>query len=73
MVGCLNRGAGPDEFVLTERGGSSKTTVVGHPRLAMHANNHAVKIVGILERESHGNGLKAIKIDHIAGSCAVPF
>jgi hypothetical protein len=73
IVGCLTAGSAPGEFVLTERSGATKTIVTGHPRLAMHADNHAVKIIGIYERESKGQGLKAIKIDHIAGSCFIPF
>jgi hypothetical protein len=73
MVGCLNPGATPGEFVLSERNGSGKTAVTGHPRLASLASNHAVRIVGMLDREVNGQGLKAIKVDQIAGSCSVPF
>jgi hypothetical protein len=71
IVGCLNPGAAPGEFVLTERRGG-KTNVVGHPRLGLMADNHAVRIVGIVNREA-GDSIKAIKIDQIAGSCSVPF
>jgi hypothetical protein len=73
MVGCLTPGATPGEYVLSERTDGNKIVVSGHPRLAMHANNHAVKIVGILGRETGGPGLKAIRIEHIAGSCSTPF
>jgi hypothetical protein len=73
MVGCLNPGTAPGEFVLSERGGGGKTVVTGHPRLASLSGNHAVRIIGVLERETAGQGLKAIKIDQIAGSCFVPF
>jgi hypothetical protein len=73
MVGCLNPGSAPGEFVLSERRDGGKTVVRGHPRLALLADNHAVRIVGMLDRELTGQGLKAIKVDQIAGSCSVPF
>ena len=73
MVGCLNPGNAPDQFVLSERQGGGKTVVTGHPRLASLAGNHAVRIIGMLDREVAGQGLKAIKVDQIAGACTVPF
>jgi hypothetical protein len=73
ITGCLNPAAAPGQFVLSERHSGAKIPVSGHPRLGLYADNHAVRIVGIVGRESSGQGLKAIKIDQIAGSCVVPF
>ena len=73
MTGCLNPGSAPGQYVLTPRDGGEKTVVFGHPRLESHSANHAIRVVGMLNRDVAAPELKAIHIEHVAASCQVPF
>jgi hypothetical protein len=74
LLGCLQPGAGPAEFILTERDGATRVTLVGHPDLAEHAGgNHAVRVIGMLNRETNAEAMKVIRVEHLAASCKTPF
>lgn len=71
MMGCLNPGAAPGTYVLTDYKTGQKVPVAGHGDLKLHASNHAVKLVGSYRNEAEG--LRVVRIDDIAVNCKTPF
>jgi hypothetical protein len=69
LVGCLTPGLNPDIFTLADGETGEKTTVTGDPDLALHADNHAVRLIGFYNSHS----FRIIWVEHIAASCEVPF
>jgi len=66
--GCLNE-TNNGEYVLADRRTGSLMRVTGNPDLALHAGNHAVRLIGMVGNE----GMRAIRIDHLAVSCKAPI
>lgn len=73
MMGCLNPGSTPESYVLTDYKTGQPTPVTGHGQLGSHASNHAVKLIGVYRTETGWEGLRVIRIEHIAASCKTPF
>ena len=74
ITGCLNFDTSAQQYILTDRDGEKTRVVTEGADLKLQADgNQTVRVVGILNRENGGKTIKAIKINHIAGSCAVPF
>src|SRR5262245_5591308 len=68
ITGCLNKGAGADQYVLTDSTGT-KTPVTASEDvgLAKHAANHTVKLTG--SKGSDGT-FTATKVEHVSPNCA---
>ena len=63
VTGCLNKGAGPGEFVLKDEKTGKETAVTGDAKLlAPHANNHQVTITGSMTKEKDKEVLKATDV-----------
>lgn len=73
LVGCLTAGSDADSFILADARTGVKTVVSGLPDLALHAENHAVKLIGFRGVETATKNFKVLSVEHIAASCKVPF
>jgi uncharacterized protein YdeI (BOF family) len=63
VTGCLNKGAGPDQYVLKDDKTGKETVVTGDSKmLAPHANNHQVTITGSMTKEKDKEVLKATDV-----------
>ena len=69
VTGCLNKGAGPGEYVLKDDKTGKETVVTGDAKiLAPHANNHQVTITGSMGKEGGKEVLKATDVKML-GMC----
>ena len=69
VTGCLNKGAGPGEFVLKDEKTGKETVVTGDAKLlAPHANNHQVTITGSMTKEKDKEVMKATDVKML-GMC----
>ena len=69
MTGCLNKGAGPDQYVLKDEKTGKETAVTGDAKmLAPHANNHQVMITGSMTKEQGKEVMKATEVKML-GMC----
>lgn len=73
IMGCLNPGGSPDSYVLTDYRTGKPTPVTGHGDLRLHSSNHAVKLIGFYKTETGWEGLRVVRIEHIAAACKTPF
>src|SRR5215510_13493517 len=63
ITGCLNKGAGPDQYVLKDDKTGKETVVTCHAKLpAPHANNHLVAVTGRRTKEKDQVFLKATDV-----------
>jgi hypothetical protein len=72
LTGCLNRGAGQAQYVLTDQTTGNKTPVTGTSDLAQHATNHTVKLTGSTTIDNGRAVFTATKVEHIAATCTAP-
>jgi len=69
VTGCLNKGAGPGEYVLKDEKTGKETVVTGDAKLlAPHANNHQVTITGSMTKEKDKEVMKATDVKML-GMC----
>jgi hypothetical protein len=69
ITGCLNKGAGPGEYVLKDEKTGKETVVTGDAKLlAPHANNHQVTITGSMTKEKDKEVMKATDVKML-GMC----
>jgi hypothetical protein len=72
LTGCLNKGAGPAQYVLTDQTTGNKTPVTGTSDLEEHAANHTVKLTGTNTTENGRAMFTATRVEHIAATCMSP-
>jgi lipopolysaccharide export system protein LptA len=72
LTGCLNKGAGPSQYVLTDQSTGNKTPVTGTSDLEQHAMNHTVKLTGNTTTENGRAVFTATKVEHLSATCASP-
>jgi len=72
LTGCLNKGAGPAQYVLTDQSTGNKTPVTGTSDLEQHAMNHTVKLMGSTRTDNGRAMFTATKVEHISATCAAP-
>jgi len=72
LTGCLNKGAGPAQYVLTDQSTGNKTPVAGTSDLEQHAMNHTVKLTGNTTTDNGRAVFTATKVEHISATCAAP-
>ena len=72
LTGCLNKGAGPAQYVLTDQNTGNKTPVTGTSALEEHATNHTVKLTGSTTMVNGRAVFTATKVEHLAATCTAP-
>jgi hypothetical protein len=72
LTGCLNKGAGPAQYVLTDQSTGNKTPVTGTSDLEQHAMNHTVKLTGGTRTDNGRAVFTVTKVEHISATCAAP-
>ena len=72
VTGCLNKGSGPAQYVLTDQNTGNKTPVTGTTDLEQHAANHTVKLTGNTTIENGRAMFTATKVEHISATCSAP-
>lgn len=72
LTGCLNKGSGPAQYVLTDQSTGNKTPVTGTSDLEQHAANHTVKLTGTNTTENGRSVFTATKVEHISATCTSP-
>ena len=72
LTGCLNKGPGPAQYVLTDQSTGNKTPVTGTSDLEQHASNHTVKLTGSNTMENGRAVFTATKVEHVSATCAAP-
>jgi len=68
VTGCLDKGAGPNEYILTDQASGAKMIVTGAPELEQHAAKHTEKLTGTPSEDS--KSFTVSKLEHVADSCA---
>ena len=69
VTGCLNKGAGPDQYVLKDDKTGKETVVTGDAKMLVpHANNHQVTVTGTMTKEKDKEVLKATDVKML-GMC----
>jgi hypothetical protein len=68
ITGCLAKGSGSGQYVLTDKAGTKTTVTAGTGvELDKHAANHTVKLTG--SKGAEGN-FTASKVEHVSATCA---
>lgn len=70
LTGCLNKGAGPAQYVLTDQSTGNKTPVTGTSDLEQHAMKHTFKLTGSTRTDNGRAVFTATKAEHISTTCA---
>ena len=71
VSGCLNKGAGDAQYVLTDQTTGNKTPVTGTSDLAQHTT-HTVKLTGSSTIEKGQSVFTATKVEHVSATCTAP-
>lgn len=72
LTGCLNKGPGQAQYVLTDQNTGNKIPVTGTSDLEQHSANHTVKLSGAQRIENGRPVFTATKVEHISATCAAP-
>ena len=72
LTGCLNKGPGQAQYVLTDQNTGNKTPVIGTSDLEQHSANHTVKLSGARTTDNGRPVFTATKVEHISATCAAP-
>src|SRR5438105_3898827 len=68
LTGCLSKGSGSAQYVLTDQATGNKTPVTGTSELEQHVN-HTVKLTGANTTENGRALFTAAKVEHISATC----
>jgi hypothetical protein len=72
VTGCLNKGSGDAQYMLTDSKSGTEMTVTGTTDLEKHSSNHTVKLTGTKSTEGGKTTFTVTKVEHVSPTCQAP-